>query len=406
MDDTRAATQDVARALKPAAVPGAASRRALRRSMFNIALVAVLGAKFVVCRTTEIDCRTAARELSTGIAVTVCQAEYRHTGEPATGAYLAQVLRRAGNTQAAAALANDLLATPARSDALQTLGRIAVTENRFDAAISTLERARELHLAERRFDQLAIDDQTLAGIFTRQKRFAEALRALEDCIIEAREARDAVIVGYCHTSAGQALWHLGHFDAARRELERAQTLFVGDRDLAVLERNLGDLEQEIARTPLHHAHNALAISHFQNALPRAGRARLTGEMLGIELNLAYSYSQVGRPDDAVRHLDAARAMDHDDRAATQRALIQAQIAFARGELAAAAALAGSIYDHPQLDDDDRLRVCEMQARIALGAGDLARAETWASRGVAIVENIRRAQVLELRPWVLSSRRAS
>ncbi|HEY0994240.1 MAG TPA: tetratricopeptide repeat protein, partial [Kofleriaceae bacterium] len=407
MDDTEAATHDVASpgSLKPAADPAAVARRALRRSMLKIAaLVAVLGAKFVVCRTTEIDCRTAARELSTGVAVTVCQAEYALTGEPATGAYLAQVLRRAGNTEAAAALANDLLATSARPDALQTLGRIAVSENRLDAAISTLERARQLHLAERRFDQLAIDDQTLAGIFTRQKRFAEALRALEDCITEGREARDAVSEGYCHTSAGQALWRLGHFQLARRELERAQALLTSDRDLAVLERNLGDLDQDIARTPLHQNHNQMAIVHFQNALVRAARAKLTAEALSAELNLAYSFARKGRADEAARHLDAARAMDHDDRQATNRTLVQAHVEYARGDHAAAAKLGESIYDHPQLDADDRLQIAEMQARIALAGNDLARAETWASHGIDIVESIRRTQVLELRPWVLSSRR--
>jgi tetratricopeptide (TPR) repeat protein len=407
MDDTRAATQDVASpaSLRPVADPAAAARRALQRSMLKIAgLVAVLGGKFVVCQTTEIDCRTAARELSTGVAVTVCQAEYARTGEPASGAYLAQVLRRAGNTEAAAALANDLLATSARADALQTLGRIAVSENRHDAAIATLERARQLHLAERRYDQLAIDDQTLAGIFTRQKRFADALRALEDCITEGREARDAVSEGYCHTSAGQALWRLGHFEGARRELESAQALLTADRDLAVLERNLGDLDQEIARTPLHADHNQLAIVHFQNALQRAARAKLTSEALSVELNLAYSFARKGRADEAARHLDAARAMDHDDRQATNRTLVQAQVEYARGNHAAAAKLGESIYDQPQLDDDDRLQIAEMQARIALAANDLARAETWASHGIDIVEAIRRAQVLELRPWVLSSRR--
>jgi pentatricopeptide repeat protein len=408
MDETRA-TQDVAvaSALKPAADPRAVARRALRASLLKIAaLVAVLGGKFVVCRTTEIECRTAARELSTGIAVLVCQAEYVRTGEPATGAYLAGVLRRAGNTQAAAALANDLLATSARGDALQTLGRIALTDNRLDAAISALERARQIHLAERRFDQLAIDDQTLAGIFIRQARFADALRALEDCITEGRQARDAVSEGYCHVSAGQALWRLGHFDGARRELERAQALLRGDRDLAVLERHLGDLEQEIWRKPVRQGHHALAIGHFKKALEHAARAKLTHEAVTIELNLAYSFAQLDRPDEAMHHIDAARAMDPEDQRASLRKAIEAQVAYARGDLRAAAALGEAADEDPKLLDDDRMDIYAMQARIALADNDLERAEMWANRGVDIVERIRQAQVLELRPWVLSSRRAS
>jgi pentatricopeptide repeat protein len=408
MDETRA-TQDVAgaSALRPAADPRAAARRALRATMLKIAaLVAVLGGKFVVCRTTEIDCRTAARELSSGIAVLVCQAEYARTGDPATGAYLASVLRQAGNTQAAAALANDLLVTSARGDALQTLGRIAATENRLDAAISALERAREVHLADRRFDQLAIDDQVLAGIFTKQLRFAEALRALENCITEGRQAHDAVSEGYCHMSAGQALWRLGHFEGSRRELARAKALLHGDRDLAALERHFGDLEQEITRRPFGQGHWALAIGHFQKALDHAERAKATREAFFIELNLAYSYAQIDRPDEAMRHLAAARAMDPDDRRIVLRNTVEAHVAYARGDRAAAAALGDSVYEDPQLGDDDRADICAMQARIALADNDLERAELWANRGVDIVERIRNTQVLELRPWVLSSRRWS
>ena len=58
-----------------------------------------------------------------------------------------------------------------------------------------------------------------------------------------------------------------------------------------------------------------------------------------------------------------------------------------------------------IEDDERVDIAALRARIALARNDLEDAEQWARRGVEQVEKIRAAQsALELRPWVLSTRR--
>src|SRR4029079_2579666 len=163
-----------------------------------LAMVGVLGAKYVICQPSEPDCAHAVREANDGLAVIVCEREYTLTNDPATGAKLANALRRSGQREAASALANTLLATSARSDALQVLGRIEFRAGLLDAGRTKLESARELHVAENRPEALAVDDYEIASTFRLQKRFAEALRALDACITESRQAKDQVMEGYCH----------------------------------------------------------------------------------------------------------------------------------------------------------------------------------------------------------------
>jgi tetratricopeptide (TPR) repeat protein len=391
-------------------------RRFLPSAWKALALMAVLGTKFVVCKEPERTCEMVEQEENDGLAVLVCQREYDRTQDPATGVRLANALRRSGDLQGAEAIANGLRATPAQSDALQVLGRIAVSQNRLDEARSMLEDARRLHLAEHRPGALAIDDQVLANILTRQKKFADALRKLDACIIEAREgreARDRITEAYCHLSAGQVLARAGYFDGAEQELNNARRLLTLDRDLAQLEQDVGGLYQERALGPHHQNHNRLAAGAFKKALKHARAAQKPGLVLSAELNLAYSLAETEHLDEAERHLnldeaerhlEEARMLDRDERYASDRAQLAARIAYRRGDLTKAAAMNDRVYDAIQ-DDDDRLHVCIMQARIALVLHQLDRAKHWAQRGVALSEKLRMAQsAIELRSWVLSARR--
>jgi len=369
-----------------------------------LALVGVLSMKFVSCEPREPDCRHAVRDSNDGLAVIVCEREYTRTQDPAIGALLANSLRRSGKLQEASALANTLTATSARADALQVLGKIDVTEERLEAGRTKLENARQLHVAEKRPDQLAVDDQALAGISRAKKHFAESLRALDACITESREAKDAILEGYCHISAGTVLDEVGSFDGAQEEFSRAEPLLVMDRDLAPLAIARGGLDQRYGFGPLHRGRNEEAVTEFKSAIKHASAAALTRVTRQAELNLVYSLAELGRTDEASEHLEAARILDLDDSDSLTRTRLEAQIAFRRGDFALATSINTRIYDK-LTDDDYRLRVCVIQAQIGLETGDLESTMTWATRGVEVVEAMHGAQsVIELRPWMLSMRR--
>jgi tetratricopeptide (TPR) repeat protein len=369
-----------------------------------LALVSLLGAKYVTCQPGELDCEHAVLESDASVGVLVCRQEYTRTGDPATGARLANSLRRSRNFSDASAIANNLLATPARSDALQVLGKIAVSEHRIEAGRAALEAARELHVAERRPREIAADDQALAGVFRNQKRFAEALRALDSCITESQGAGDRVLEGYCHMSAGKVLGEVGYFSGAAEELDRAEPLLVLDRDLADLAIEHGTLDLRNGFGPLRLSHAEQAANEFKRAIRHASAAALTQVEQRAELNLVYALAERGRTDEATLHLEAARRLDLEGFDVAERTLLQARIAFRRGDFALATEINTRIYGKLS-DDDDRLRVCVMQAEIGLATGVLEDTILWAARGVEVVEATRRAQsAIELRPWMLSVRR--
>lgn len=377
--------------------------RRLRWGVIGAGLAA-LAATALVCPAKQQDCRAASRTATDAIAITVCQRELDDSHEPRTAALLADAHRRAGNLEVASALATGLLATPARADALQILGKIAAKQARLDEATEALERARDLHRAENRRADLAKDDQALAGILTRRQHYPEALRILDECIAESRTT-DRMIEGYCHLSAAQVLWRVGYFDASQQELDRAAPLLTTPRDHAWLETQRGTLLQDRAHSPIPSAQFKLSVLAFQRALELTARAQLPELALTSEINLAYSLAEDGRPDEAERHLEAAHSLDRTNAYASQRAQLAARIAFRRGNLLLASSLNDRLYDTIG-SDDERLEVSAMQARIALASNDLALAEQWARRGIAQAENVRAKQsVLELRAWVLSRRRA-
>ena len=368
-----------------------------------VALLGVLGAKYATCQPDELDCARAISDASDGVAVLVCKQEYVRTHDPATGAKLANVLRRTGNLLEASALASTLVATSAQSDALQVLGKIAISQRRTDDGRRLLETARERHIAEQRHREVAVDDQALAGIFRSQKNYAEALRRLHDGILEARQAEDRVIEGYCHVSAGLVLSEVGYFSGAEEELGMAQGLLVRDRDLAdlAIERGTLALRNGLGSRRLFHAEAAAA--QFERAIEHASAAALTRVERKAELNLVYALAERGKLDEAARHLEAARRLDVDDTDRDERALLGARIAYRRGELVQATSINTQTYGR-LTDEDDQLRVCVMQADIGLKTGVLDDAITWATRGVEVAEAMRAHAALELRPWALAVRR--
>jgi hypothetical protein len=131
-------------------------------------------------------------------------------------------------------------------------------------------------------------------------------------------------------------------------------------------------------------------------------------VLSIRLNLAYSLAEIGRIDEAVHHLDLARGIDHKDQRRAERLHQEARIAYLRGDLSRAASLLEEAYRATEKDDeaeDERIQIAALRARVALAGNDQGAAERWARLGVEHAERVRRKQsALELRAWILSSRR--
>ncbi|HET7501462.1 MAG TPA: CHAT domain-containing protein [Kofleriaceae bacterium] len=365
--------------------------------------VGVLGAKYLTCVQAEMSCLRATRASDDGLAAVVCEREYARTRDPATGARLASALRRSGQ-DSAEALANVLLATTARADALTVLGKIAYSKGQLDVALERLEAARSLHFAELQLAQVAADDQALAGIFRRQKRFTESLRALGDCVAEARQGGDTLIEGYCHLSSGLVLEEVGYFEGAQAELDASAPMLVSDRDLAALDIERAALEQRRAFALHDPAKNRFAVTYLERAIKHAARGASLPQQITAELNLAYSLAEVGDTAQATRHLERARILDLKNSDAVDRAVLEARIAYRAGNGARAMTLNTAVF--PKLTDDDvRIEVCVIQARIAMAAGDLELAVTWATRGVEVAERLRHeVSAVEMRPWVLSTRR--
>jgi tetratricopeptide (TPR) repeat protein len=378
-------------------------RERARALVRRVSLVVLLGTSLSETPP-PLDCAAAAKRRPLGVIVTTCRDEYARTGDPRTGARLAGALVQVGREADAAALANDLLVTPARGIAYRILGEIAWNDGRTDDAVTALEAARDLHRAGHERDELARDDQTLARVLSEEERYAEALQVLDEGITEAHAAGDRTIELYCRLSAARVLSQVGIFALAHDELEAADALTTTDRDRAWLEFERGNLDQEIARLGPYTGFNAQAVQAFKRARDHAHRAQLSDLALLTELNLAFSNAELGRTDVAEQHLAAAKLLDLDDEHAVERTAIEARIAYHRGQLSLASVRNDDAYARME-DGDDRIDVAIMQTRIALAGDDLGGAEAWARRAVAQVEGLRAAQTaLELRPWVLSTRR--
>jgi tetratricopeptide (TPR) repeat protein len=377
-----------------------------------VAGVAVVGALLAFqawrpgSRAPQAACEDAAHNAEVDVAVLICKRAYAETADPITGVRLANLLRRSHLLDEASALTRQQLATSAHANAVQVLGKIAIERHGAELGQDLLFLARVLHVIERDRRELAVDDQAIAGTFLARKQFAEALRALDNCISEARRAGDPVVEGYCQISAGQALTDVGYIDGAKQAFALAEPLLVhpGDRSWLLLKQ--AELEQRFGFGPLHLRHHQVAAALLESAIAYARIARQPGVVRSAELNLVASLAELGQVQAATEHLELARMLDVEQADVSERGLLEARIAYRSGDLARATALNTRFYDG-LTDPDDQLRVCMMQARIGLDTGDLAGATRWASRGVEVAEVMRGAlSAIELRPWLLSARRES
>lgn len=396
-------------------------RRWLRRGLGLAApaaiLAAVLGVRAIACRPQEVDCLSASPDTEPRVLIEMCSAEYQATGDPEVGIQLARAYYRNPDRDRARRLATSLLASPVQADALLLLGRIEHKDRKFAEALQHLDRARDLHQKAGDLSALAEVEHGIADVHLTQRRLSLALRMSDRCISTARSAGARRIEAFCHLTAGRTLMEAGLFREVGRELDRALPLLEADSDVAWIHFELGNVDQELGN-------DELAVVAFGRALAAAERAEKARLALSLHLNLAYSLAETGKLEEATRHLELARGLDGDDEYLVQRLHLEARVAYRRGNLSRASTLleeAGRLAqeeaaeaedeDEDEKDEqrkgglDEQIQIHALLARIGLDTGDLASAERWARRGVEEAEELlRRQTAIELRAWVLTSRR--
>lgn len=350
-------------------------------------------------------CRAAVLGDDQAYALEVCRNEYARTNDPLTGAMLANEFRRNGAIDAARDLATRLFASVAYPKAAQVLGRAKFETGDMSGARAFYALARTAHARAGALAELAIDDQLLGGTYLKEARYPEALGALDLCITEAvliwlPDVRVAAM--YCHTSTAFALLEIGHFAAAKQELDRAERMALTPRHLAELNLRQGELEQRFGLGPRRLPHHQLAAMHFRAALQRAQQAKVPRVAMSAELNLARELIELGELTEAHEHLENIRRIDTDGQDADTITRLEALIAFRRGDLVGARALATSAYD---VDQEEQFHACVMLSEVALARHSYEEAAVWARCGVALTEAVRNSQTaLELRALLLSAHR--
>lgn len=393
----------------------ARARPPWRRRLVPVALALGLGAVITGRHSQfasvahERDCAAVAHQDPVDIAIRICRAEYKQTGEPRTGARLAFVLNKyKTDVEEARRLATKLLTTSARPDALQVLGNIALHDGNFDEALAEVMEARWLHLFAQDRLELARDDGLLVSIREGRSEFAEALRVADECITVSTEVSDSDQKCHCHLAAVRTLVATGYFAAAELELGRSKP---STEDLRIeLEYQWGNFLQETEQP-------ALAILKFESVLRDGALAGDDGRRLMTEQNLAYALAELGRLPEARQHLGNAAQLDRKQEQKVERTWTAAQLAYKAGDLATASSLCEGydnirgVVDHSDesgdsLDPDDRIQFETLCARIELDRGDPQGVERWTRLGIDDAEHVRGAQSsLELRPRVLTKRRA-
>ncbi|HRC55824.1 MAG TPA: CHAT domain-containing protein [Kofleriaceae bacterium] len=375
------------RQLAPSAPRPPAWRRFLARARrvpwVTLALAVALAAKFAVCETSERerDCRQTARVATDAVTVLVCQEEYARASDPQVGALLANALRRSSDLRGASAVANSLLSTPARADALVVLGKIALTEKRYHEAQRLLELAADLHSRSLQHRAEGRDWLALGNVFYIRQDLLASLQAVDRAIHGARKSGDREGEILSHVSASRAFSTLGHFPAAIAEVERALSISETVKERAWSIYESGNVQQEFGNF-----HQGAV--HIERALALATEAQLGSLILSLHLELADCLTETGELEGAAHHLEAAKVIDTTGRLMAERIALEGRLAARRGQAEQAERLLEqslSITDPEELTEVNDLTIS--LARLALQRGDFARAEKWARRATTSVRKL-------------------
>ena len=375
---------------------GLARRR--RVAIAGVAAVAALGIGALIASRTSAPaagpgCMAIKRAGHAGLAITVCKDEYARTRDPQIGAALADALFDTRNLHDASLVASELLATPARGEALYVLGNVAAREGRHDEAVRSFGLARDAHCAANA-QRCALDWLALAGEAVDP---IEQLGALDHAASYARLARDPQTEGYIAVATALPLSLIGARAGAQHSLDRAAALMTSADAQLQLARTRGDVEQNLGD-------NARAAATFKAALDQVPGS--THRALSMQLNLVYSLAESGQLSEAQRALADADALDPGDHE-PERFAVAARVAWRSNDLVRAAELAErALRQTPPGEDDDRIERETLRAEIALAAHQPDVAEAHARQAIAQLE-AQRAEIpapAALRAWLIRDHR--
>lgn len=357
--------------------------RLRRLPWLTVALALALLAKLQVCQQSreERDCRRTAKEASNAVAVLVCQAEYARERDPQVGAILATVLRRGGDWQGATRLANELLDTPARADALWVLGRVDYDHNRFGEARRYLEAAGALHEQQRQWVSAARDFYSLAGAQKAQGNISGALFAVTRSLRNARLASDREREGLATVMAARILTAVGHRAGALALAQRAASLVTEGHQVFWPIAEVGNAYQETGA--FHRAQVA-----FEQALGMALEAQNANAIENFHLELTDVMTETGQLLLARQHLAEAATLDPSDRMKVERLALEGRIYAKEGHLAEATRLLEQARGRVRLEDLDEVHdIEESLAALALQQGHLEDAERWARSALVRIDRL-------------------
>lgn len=330
-------------------------------------------------RVHSLDCGTAVHDARLSEAVQICRRDYTRTSAPGIGVKYASLLVETNALEDAEMLANRLVSTSAESDAYQVLGKIYFRQRRWSEAHSHLGKARELHVKERRFGEVAADDFALSAIFRKEERFPDALRALDGCVDGARQSRDRTLEGECYLASATMLRELGLFTAGQLALDRAKPLLTEILSLA----RVALVQGQLAST--HRSHYKQAVVSFERAIFYATASSATEIRREAELDLGDALAELGDNEQATKHLELARQLDLAGEDRGRRTRIAARIAFRKHDLIRATSLNLTAYELLS-DDLQRLQVCITQAEIGLESHNFIETIKWAKQAIALSDS--------------------
>ncbi len=340
-----------------------------------------------------------------------CASEAR-AGDPHAGPLAARALLYHGRSDGALAEAERWFGTEADASARQAAGEIYLLDrDDRDPVTGPLRTRLAAQCRGGEHGEAAHTARRLTTALMEASKLTVALDAAHLAIREADLTHDRRLQGHALLAQGSLLNRIGDLAKARTALLDAQLRLISwPADQARVQLELGMLARA-------NGDEAGSVEILTRALRLTASPGVPDPELAIavelvaataRIQLARAERQLGRLDAAEAHL---RALAPEWAARPAAKLAAGLIAADRGRRAEAKWLleeAGALLAEPASveDRDDAIDVAVERGLLAERAEDPAAAEASYRRAIAIVEELRRdTKSVELRPWVLASRRA-
>jgi tetratricopeptide (TPR) repeat protein len=332
-------------------------------------------------------------------ASVLCAREAERTGQSELGVRSASALVRLDRLEDARAAAERWFGSTDDAMARQVAGEALLRLGERTRALPLLQQALAGHI-QRGDDAGAADvEKLLAGVHQRDGRLGDALDAAERAVryadVAAGSAVDRRRSGRARLVLGKILAEVGDFDRAHITLMTAQHMLTGSAgDQSWASKELAMLAQAMDDA-------AGAATLFEQTLEQATKGNLPALVTSARLNLARLRCELGDLDAAERHMTH---VDASARGTPSALLVEALIAAGRGHNDVAEQLLRDIATRAPTPDY-AMDISVQRGRLAEAAADLAGAEEHYRAAMTIVEELRsNTDSLELRPWILASRR--